>query len=204
MIQKISDSYFCLVDAYMHSHYGVRKKVLLEDHPDVIIEIGAGYGANFRYMRQGTKVIAIEPNEALHGVLNRRAEKFDIDLEIHSTMAEEMPVKDSSVRLVLSTLVLCSVEDPQKVIAEIQRVLKSNGKFVYIEHVKAHEHSWICSSFQKMIKKPWKWFFDGCHVTRDTSATIQRGNFSTVDETAFSNRTVFVPVIPHIAGVAIK
>lgn len=203
MIQKISDSFFSLVDAYMHAHYGVWKKAFLEDHPNLIVEIGAGYGANFRYMRKGTEVIAIEPKEALHAVLRRRAAKFDIKLEIYPGRAENMQIEDNSVELVLSSLVLCSVEEPQKVISEIQRILKPNGRFVYIEHVKAQEHSWICR-IQKMIKKPWKWVFDGCNVTRDTSATIQEANFSKVDETRFSNRTVFIPIIPHIAGVAIK
>lgn len=203
LIQKIGDSFFSLVDTYMHAQYGTRKKVLLKDHPDEILEIGAGYGANFRYLRRGTKVIAIEPNSSLHGLLERRAMKFGIELEIHSVGAENINLADGSVEFVLSTLVLCSVEDSSKVLSEIERVLNPTGIFAYIEHVKAHEHSWICS-VQKLVKKPWKWFFDGCHVTRDTSALIRQAGFSSVEEEAFSNRTIFVPMIPHIAGVAQK
>lgn len=187
----------------MHAHYGKRKKALLKNHPDEIIEIGAGYGANFRYMRKGTKVIAIEPNESLHKVLERRALKFGITLEIHEGGAEKILMPDHSAGLVLSSLVLCSVEDPQKVVSEVNRVLKQHGKFVYIEHVRANNHSWICS-VQKILKKPWEWFFDGCHVTRDTSSTIRQAGFSEIEEEQFSNRTIFVPVIPHIAGAAYK
>ncbi|MDZ7807971.1 MAG: class I SAM-dependent methyltransferase [Gracilimonas sp.] len=50
------------------------KEALLQDHPDTIVEIGAGYGANFRYLRPGTKVIAIEPNESFNELLKRRAD----------------------------------------------------------------------------------------------------------------------------------
>lgn len=185
----------------MHAHYGARKKILLENHPNVILEIGAGYGANFRYLRSGTKVIAIEPNSSLHGLLERRAMKFGIELEIHSEGAENINLPENSVEFVLSSLVLCSVEDPSKVLSEIKRVLNKAGSFAYIEHVKAHEHSWICG-VQNAVKKPWKSFFDGCHVTRDTSANIRKAGFSSIKEESFSNRTILVPVIPHIAGVA--
>ncbi|HET8865848.1 MAG TPA: class I SAM-dependent methyltransferase [Gracilimonas sp.] len=187
----------------MHSKYGERKQELLKNHPETVVEIGAGYGANFRYLNPGTKVIAIEPNEALHPLLEQRAKNYEINIQLHSSGAEEMNIPDNSAEMVLGSLVLCSVDDPVKAISEIVRILKPGGEFVYIEHVKDHTNGWIYS-IQRSVKKPWKWFFDGCHITRDTGKTIRESGFSKIDQVAFSNRTIFVPVIPHIAGKATK
>lgn len=187
----------------MHSQYGSRKKTLFEGHPSVIVEIGAGYGANFRYLREGTKVKVIEPNSGFHEVLQSRAKKFGIKLEIYKAVAEEMPLTASSTQMVISSLVLCSVKNPPKVLSEVKRILKPAGKFVYLEHVRAHKHSWLCR-IQRTVKNSWKWLFNGCNVTRDTGRIILMAGFSEIKQDEFSHSTFFVPIIPHICGIAVK
>lgn len=199
----ISEAFFSLVDAYMHSKYGDKKTQLYADLPKTVVEIGAGYGANFRYMEKGTHVIAIEPEINLHGILERRAEKYGMGVEIHAVGGEDIPLPDNSVECVICSLVLCSVDDPSMVLSEIKRVLKPEGKFVYVEHVKAEEHSWICR-VQQWVQTPWKKVFGGCHVNRDTSGSLQAASFSRIDEKSFAQRTIFIPVIPHIYGIAVK
>ncbi|MEQ8524641.1 class I SAM-dependent methyltransferase [Gracilimonas sp.] len=187
----------------MHSQYGRRKEALFKDHPNVLVEIGAGYGANFRYLREGTKVKVIEPNAGFKNVLNHRAEKYGINLEIYESVAEEIPLSDGSAAMVISSLVLCSVKNPPKVLSEVKRILQPEGKFLYLEHVRAHKHSWVCK-VQRTVKNSWKWFFDGCNVTRDTGRIILMAGFSEIKQDEFSHSTLFIPIIPHIAGVAIK
>ena len=51
---------------YMDWLYGESKRRLLHNHADIVVEIGPGAGANMRYLRRGTKVIAIEPNIHMH------------------------------------------------------------------------------------------------------------------------------------------
>lgn len=203
MIQKINEWFFLLVDHYMDARYGVRKRKLLEDHPDTLVEIGAGYGANFRYLRPGTKVIVIEPKKSFNELLHLRAKYYGIEVEIQNYGAEVMNLESDSIEMVFGSLVLCSVDSPEKVISEIRRVLRKEGKFVFLEHVKAEEHSWICK-VQQLVKKPWKWVFDGCHLIRNTGKLIQDAHFSKVEIEQFESRTVFVPIIPHICGTAIK
>ncbi|MDR9418896.1 class I SAM-dependent methyltransferase [Gracilimonas sp.] len=203
MIHKINDWFFSLVDRYMDFHYGDRKRKLLQGHPETVVEIGAGYGANFRYLRPGTKVIAIEPNESFNDLLKRRAKRYGIEIEIHNSGAEKMSLKNDSVDMVIGSLVLCTVESPAEVLFEIKRVLKKEGKYAFIEHIKADRHSWIYK-VQYFVKKPWKWFFDGCHVTRKTDKIIRKSQFSTVEMVQFKSKTLFVPIIPHIYGVAIN
>ncbi|MBO6585852.1 MAG: class I SAM-dependent methyltransferase [Gracilimonas sp.] len=187
----------------MHSQYGSRKEVLFESHPNVIVEIGAGYGANFRYLRKGTKVKVVEPNAGFKDVLKYQAGKYGVNLEIYESVAEEIPLSDSSAAMVISSLVLCSVKNMPKVLSEVKRILEPEGKFVYLEHVRAHKHSWVCK-IQRMVKSSWKWFFDGCNVTRDTGRIIMMAGFSEIKQDEFQLPTFFVPIRPHIAGIAVK
>ncbi len=105
--------------------------------------------------------------------------------------------------MVLGSLVLCSVDNPVKVIFEIKRILKEEGRFAFLEHVKAERHTWICK-VQQWVKEPWKWLFDGCHVNRNTGKVIQNAHFRKVKMEEFDSKTVFVPIIPHVCGMAIK
>lgn len=187
----------------MDLHYGERKRKLFQDHPDIVVEIGAGYGANFRYLRPGTKVIAIEPKKSFNELLRRRADRYNLELEIHNCGAENMSLSTESVEMVVGSLVLCTVQTPAKALLEIRRVLKKKGRFVFIEHVKANQHSWICR-VQHFVKKPWKWFFDGCHVTRETGNVIHDAQFSRIEMEEFQSNTILLPIIPHVCGVAIK
>ena len=187
----------------MHTHYGERKQKLLEGHADTLVEIGAGYGANFRYLRPGTKVIVIEPKSSFNELLRRRAKYYGVEVEIHNYGAGTMNLKDESVDMVFGSMVLCSVENQVKVIFEIKRVLKEEGKFVFLEHVKAERDTWVCK-VQHLVKKPWKWFFDGCNVNRNTGKVIQNAHFRKVEIQEFNSRTLFVPIIPHVCGVAVK
>ena len=203
MIHIINDWFFSLVDHYMDIHYGEKKRNLLEDHPQTVVEIGAAYGANFRYLSPGTKVIAIEPKRSFNALLKRRALRYGIELEIHNYGAEMMNIRSESVEMVIGSLVLCTVKKPVKVLFEIKRILKDKGKYVFIEHVKADNHSWICR-VQHLVEKPWKWFFDGCHVTRQTGRIIHNSLFDNVQMEEFESKTFFVPIIPHISGIATK
>ena len=203
MIQSIKNWFFGVVDNYMHSQYGSRKQALFDGHPKVIVEIGSGYGANFRYLRKGTRVKVIEPNKGFHEVLKYQARRYGIQAELYEAKAEEIPLSSESCEMVICSLVLCSVKTPPKALSEIKRILKPGGQFVFIEHVRAHKHSWICK-VQKTVKNSWKWLFDGCNVMRDTGRIIQVAGFSKVEQEEFAHSTFFIPVIPHIAGKAIK
>ena len=94
-----------------------------------VLEIGAGVGANLEYMSPGTELIAVEPNLRMHEALRGRCGLAGIDLTIVSGGAESIPLPDGSVDEVICSLVLCTVEDPERVLAEIRRVLAPADAF---------------------------------------------------------------------------
>jgi len=99
--------------------------------------------------------------------------------------------------------VLCSVEKPEQVIAEVRRVLRPGGKFACVEHVVAPVGSGI-HGLQRLIKRPWKWVFEGCDLCRDTGETLRSSGFAQVDVQPLVLPTIFVPIRHQIAAVCVN
>jgi SAM-dependent methyltransferase len=189
------------LDLYAHLLVGGRKHALFAYLPKQVVEIGPGTGANLRYYRPGTRVVAIEPNVHMHGPLRAAARRHHIDLELRAETAEQIGLPDASVDAVVSTLVLCTVPDPVAAVREIRRVLKPGGRLVFIEHVRADGGY---GRMQRLAARPWHWFFEGCDVRRDTERTIRDADFASVDVQRYSMRSAFLPINPQIAGTAIR
>jgi SAM-dependent methyltransferase len=200
---RINAAFFAVMDWYMHWKYGPRKARLFGDLPATVVEIGAGAGVNFRYLRPGTRVIAVEPNHHFHPSLERSGRRHQIDLSIQGLAAEGLPLGDESVDAVICSLVLCSVDDVQQVLAEVKRVLRPGGRFVCIEHVAAPPRSLI-GRIQRLVFRPWRWFFEGCHTHRETAGALTSAGFSRVDIEPFTWRSAFLPVRPQVAAVCVK
>jgi ubiquinone/menaquinone biosynthesis C-methylase UbiE len=203
LLGRINAAFFHLMDGYMHWKYAELKTELFRNLPPMLLEIGAGAGANLRYFAPGTKVIAAEPNRFMHEKLAARARRAGIELEVQDSGAEALAVADSSVDAVVASLVLCTVRDPEAAIREVLRVLKPGGRFVCIEHVAAPPKS-VTGRIQRAVYRPWKWFFEGCHTHRDTATLLERAGFSDVSIRRFTWPSAFVPVRPQIAAVCLK
>lgn len=195
--------FFSALDGYMHWKYASIKSHLFEEVPPDVVELGPGSGANLRYLPSGTRLIAIEPNRYMHPLLRHRAKKFGIELDLRELAGEKIDLPSASVDFVFSTLVLCSVEKPEQVIAEVRRVLKPGGRFACIEHVIAPVDSSIYG-VQRLIKRPWKWVFEGCELCRDTGATLRSSGFAQVDIQPIVLPTLFVPIRHQIVAMCVN
>jgi len=153
-----------------------------------ILEIGGGSGANFEYYPDQCSVEVVEPNPHFAPYFESNRLKFS-NLHIkplkqgYCEDLRSAGFEDDSVDAVVLTLVLCSVEDPQKCLQEIVRVLKPGGKFFYLEHIAAENGSPL-HMLQKffMLGGFWSFLFDGCHTDRETQKHILEAPFSEVDQ----------------------
>jgi len=178
-----------------------RKRHLLGSLSGEVLEIGAGTGPNLRFYSTGISLTAVEPNPYMHRYLRRKADAQGLLLEIQQSVAERMPSPSDRFDAVVSTLVLCSVRRPAVVLAEILRVLKPGGRFVFIEHVAAEPGS-TTRRRQEWIGPLCQCLADGCHPDRETGQTIEGAGFREVTYTRFR---LDLPVVgPHIAGYAVK
>lgn len=190
-----------VTDAYGHLALGRRKRALFAGLPETVVEIGPGAGANLRYYRPGTTVIAIEPNTYMHAPLRAAARRRGIELDLRAEGAEETGLPDAHADAVVSTLVLCTVPDQAAALREITRVLRPGGRLVFVEHVRAGGGYGL---LQRMLARPWRWFFEGCDVRRDTEPALRAAGFATVRAERYSMRTAFLPINPQIAGTAVR
>ena len=139
------------------------------------LELGAGTGLNLaHYTDAVTELVLTEPDPHMARRLRKRLEEEPPApgrVEVIEAQAERLPFEDQSFNTVVSTLVLCSVESPGGAAAEIARVLKSDGRLLYLEHVRSGDPA--VARWQDRLERPWGWLGAGCHPNRDTLAQLE-------------------------------
>jgi ubiquinone/menaquinone biosynthesis C-methylase UbiE len=169
-----------IYDAFVHcaETAGMRRarKSLLEQAAGRVIEIGAGTGLNVaHYPPTASELILVEPEPAMRRRLERRLNRSDRQAVIVDASAEQLPLADQSVDTVVSTLVLCTVEQPDKALAQIGRVLRPDGQLLFIEHVRAESPT--LAWWQDRLVGPWRRFACGCRCNRATVELMRACGF---------------------------
>ena len=144
---------------------------------------GPGTGLNLEhYPATVTRLVLAEPDRFMRAKLAAKAEarSAPFPIEIADAGVDPIPFTDGSFDVVVSTLVLCSVPDHEAALAEIHRVLRPGGLFVFLEHIAAVEnpkrHRW-----QHRIEPLWKRCAGNCHLTRTTDQAIPAAGFELVE-----------------------
>jgi SAM-dependent methyltransferase len=191
-------------DGYGHLLMGRRKRQLFASLPPAVVEIGPGTGANLRYYRSGSRLIAIEPNRHMHAPLQKAAQRYGIELELRDERADAIGLPDASVDAVVSTLVLCTVPDPAATLREVRRILRPGGRLFFLEHVRADQGHPVLRIVQRSVARPWRWLFEGCDVLRDTEATLARTGWAQLEVHRYHVPTLFLAINTQIAGTAFR
>jgi ubiquinone/menaquinone biosynthesis C-methylase UbiE len=162
-----------------------------------VLEIGAGTGLSFPYYRRDVQLVATEPDPYMLHRARRRAAALGLGVELRTEPAEALPFADASFDAVVCTLVLCTVADPLRALGEVRRVLKPDGTFRFIEHVRGG--GWHGRS-QDLVTPLWRRVGAGCHPNRPTLETIRASGFRVV---RLEERPLKVPG-PILAGIAAR
>jgi ubiquinone/menaquinone biosynthesis C-methylase UbiE len=159
-----------------------------------VLEIGAGTGACFPYYRAAERVIATEPDPFMLPRARKRARELRLEVELVQSAAEALPFADASFDTAVCALVLCTVVDPARALAEIKRVLKPAGTLRFIEHVRFDGPR---GQIQDAIVPVWSCVGAGCHPNRRTAEAIAAAGFAIVELERQDT-----PLVPIISGVA--
>ena len=169
-----------------------------------MLEVGAGSGVSFaHYPEAVTELIALEPEPNLRKRAERSAANAPIPVRVVDAVAERLPLADDSVDAVVVAGVLCSLEAPLSVLAEVKRVLRRGGELRFYEHVIARNRR--LAGFQRALDATfWPRLFGGCHTARDTEQTLLEAGFTieTRDRFSFRPTLLATPVAPRILGRA--
>jgi ubiquinone/menaquinone biosynthesis C-methylase UbiE len=145
------------------------------------LELGAGTGLNLaHYTDAVTELVLTEPDPYMARRLRKRLDDeppAPARVEVVEAPAEHLPFEDRSFDSVVSTLVLCSVAAPAAATGEIARVLKPDGRLLYLEHVRSTDRG--LARWQDRLERPWGWLGAGCHPNRDTVAELEAAGLQT-------------------------
>jgi ubiquinone/menaquinone biosynthesis C-methylase UbiE len=168
-----------------------------------VVELGAGSGINFQhYPNSVTEVVAVEPEAYLRQVAQEAAGAAPVQVTVVDAVSGHLPLEDASCDAGVASLVLCSVPDQERALAELARVIRPGGELRFYEHVVSHR------PFEARVQRFadgtfWPRVAGGCHLSRDTGAAIERAGFriETCDRFPFSPAAL-LPPDPHILGIA--
>ncbi|MGH2556893.1 MAG: class I SAM-dependent methyltransferase [Actinomycetota bacterium] len=176
------------------------RRRLVEEAKGEVLEIGAGTGKNLPLYRTATRVVGLEPEPAMRGRAREAAMRARVLVEVIEGDAMELPFPDASFDTVVSSLVLCTVPDPARALAEARRVLRPGGTFRFYEHVRAADPR--LARWQDRLERPWGWIGRGCHPNRDAAANVAEAGFTVVSLEEFDFQPLPPIVRPHVLGVA--
>ncbi|MGW8994812.1 class I SAM-dependent methyltransferase [Streptomyces zhihengii] len=142
-----------------------------------VVEIGAGNGLNFaRYPAAVSRVLAVEPERTLREAAHGAAARAGVAVEVVPGTAEALPAGDGEFDAAVASLVLCTVRDLPRSLAEIRRVLRPGGELRFFEHGLAPTPG--AARVQRIVDATvWPRLFGGCHTARDTLAAIGAAGF---------------------------
>lgn len=192
--------------AYMKSSSGAEdeyRRELLAGLTGEVIEVGAGHGLNFAfYPGTVTRVLAVEPESLLRDAAEEAARLAVVPVDVIDGVASRLPAADASFDAAVISLVLCSVPDQGRALAELMRVIRPGGELRFYEHVASA--SGLVRGIQRAADATvWPRLAGNCHMARDTERAIRAAGFEIESNRRFSfpPRPVSPP-IPHILGRA--
>lgn len=179
------------------------RRRLLEGLAGRVIEVGAGAGNNFPfYPATVEEVVAVEPEKYLRLQAQQAAATAPVPVTVVDSTDAHLPGDAASFDAGVVALVLCTVPDQGRALAELFRAIGPGGELRFYEHVLAQGR--VPAGLQRLADATfWPRVFGGCHTTRDTGAAIRRAGFEIegYDRFVFSH-VPLSPPLPHLLGTA--
>jgi ubiquinone/menaquinone biosynthesis C-methylase UbiE len=165
-----------------------------------VLEIGAGTGKNLSLYRAAEQVVALDPDPAMRDRAHDAALEARVPVEVVEGDGMALPFPDASFDAVVFSLVLCTVPDLGRALAEARRVLRPGGTLRFYEHVRAADPH--LARWQDRLERPWGWIGRGCHPNRDTAAAVAVAGFGVLSLEEFDFPAMPRIVRPHVIGIA--
>ncbi|MHB8621419.1 MAG: class I SAM-dependent methyltransferase [Chloroflexota bacterium] len=155
-----------------------RRKELLAKAQGDVLEVGIGTGRTLPFYPPGCRVTGVDTSGKMLERACRRARWLGMAVDLRLMPAEQVDFAGGSFDTVVSSLVFCSVSDPQRALAELRRVLRPAGQLLMVEHVRPNSRL-LGRLFDRL--DAW-WYRRSCHLARRTPDAVRTAGFSVVEE----------------------
>jgi SAM-dependent methyltransferase len=146
----------------------------------VVLEVGVGSGLNVPiYGGEVRKLYALDPSEELLRMARSRAARAAFPVEFLCRPAEAIPLADGSVDDIVTTWTLCTIPDPVAALQEMHRVLRPEGRLIFVEHGRSPDPA--VGRWQDRLTPLWRRVAGGCHLNRPIDRLLRSGGFEALE-----------------------
>ena len=158
------------------------RKVLGEEHRQwacaqaegSTLEVAIGTGLNIPHYPDFVRLTGIDLSPEMLSIARKRAAELGRSVELLEGDAQHLQFPDNCFDTVVCTYSLCNVPDDERVVREMKRVLKPEGKLILVDHIR--------SAVKPLywVQKIWEFFsirMDGDHMTRRPSLHVKAAGF---------------------------
>lgn len=141
-----------------------RRRLLAAAH-GMVVEIGFGTGLNLpHYPPTVTALFAVDPAPLLPHRVAQRVASAAFPVHLQHVTAEELPYGNATFDCAVSTFTLCTIPDPLRSLREVRRVLKPNGRFLFLEHGRSDDPA--TARWQDRLNPLQRRLACGCNLNR--------------------------------------
>jgi ubiquinone/menaquinone biosynthesis C-methylase UbiE len=190
-----TELYDVLMQRANEAGFAQERRCLVADLSGDVVELGCGTGLMFPYYADSVRLLAIDLDEDFLVRAHERAPLAAARIEVRQASAEAIPVGDGSQDAVVVSLMLCSVDNLDRVLGEVQRVLKPTGKLVLLEHVRSH--GIVAGPLMDLLDPVWLYLNrQGCHMNRRPIEKLVERGFVIEEAVPFQVFAAGLPAFP--------
>jgi SAM-dependent methyltransferase len=146
----------------------------------LVLEVGVGSGLNLAFYGAAVqRLYALDPSPELLQMARPRADQASFPVEFLQHSAEAIPLTDSAVDSVLTTWTLCTIPDPVLALVEMRRVLRPEGRLIFVEHGRSPDPRVV--RWQDRLTPLWRRVTGGCRLNRPIDRLLVQGGFEIVE-----------------------
>ena len=154
----------------------LRKETLAEVGGEVL-EVGFGTGLNLPHYPSGVRrITTVDPNTGMGKLARRRITESGIVVDQRVLGGEQLPFGDGLFDCVVSTWTLCSIPEIERALAEVYRVLRPGGRFVFLEHGLSDDPT--VRRWQRRLNPLQRLVGEGCRLDLDVPALVRSQPFA--------------------------